>query len=314
MQQEADQRTANAGWEIDHFELLKKEQVNEAVTLKLHHLPSSLFRYRSLLSDYDLENIKNQQFYLAHPDEMNDPYESAFTWDYRKLSDDVLKDGRIWEMGKGFYGTLSKAEIIRVRGAKDSQREILKLVEEKNPNSVGLALMDSLLTQLAEEQGKMMQQKLEKQVKDGIKFCCFSSRNDSILMWSHYADQHKGICVEYNFDQYRLKNSLYPVHYSDQVTDIGKYLVRKEPSMIVPVLAVVQKALDWHYEREWRLAITHGIMDQNFVYSPRPIAIYLGTRISAENKGKVVALCRALNIPAVQMSKDLKAFRISSAL
>jgi len=313
MQPELNQQKVNTEWESEHFDLLKKEQVNEAIALKLQRLPKSLYRYRSLLSGYDLENIKNQQFYLAHPDEMNDPYESAFTWDYRKLSDDVLKDDRIWEMKRGFYGTLSEAEISRIRGAKDSQQEILKIVEEKNPNSVGLTLMDSLLTQLAEEQGKMMQQKLEKQVKDGIKFCCFSSRNDSILMWSHYANQHKGICVEYNFDQYHLKNSLYPVHYSEQVTDIGSYLVRKEPSMIVPVLAVVQKALDWQYEKEWRLAITHGIMDKNFIYSPRPVAIYMGARIAAEDREKVMALCSELGIPTVQMTKDLQAFRISPA-
>ena len=28
----------------------------------------------------------------------------------------------------------------------------------------------------------------------------FSENNKSLLMWSHYADSHKGICVEYSFD------------------------------------------------------------------------------------------------------------------
>ena len=27
--------------------------------------------------------------------------------------------------------------------------------------------------------------------------CCFSEKKDDILMWSHYADGHKGFCLEF---------------------------------------------------------------------------------------------------------------------
>ena len=33
-------------------------------------------------------------------------------------------------------------------------------------------------------------------IRDNSLITCFSKRNDSILMWSHYGDKHKGICFE----------------------------------------------------------------------------------------------------------------------
>ncbi len=32
--------------------------------------------------------------------------------------------------------------------------------------------------------------------------CCFSKTNDNIHLWSHYTDRHKGICVEYDCDDF----------------------------------------------------------------------------------------------------------------
>lgn len=33
-----------------------------------------------------------------------------------------------------------------------------------------------------------------------LQVCCFSSIKDSILMWSHYAKDHSGFCIEYDLD------------------------------------------------------------------------------------------------------------------
>jgi len=34
--------------------------------------------------------------------------------------------------------------------------------------------------------------------KDSLKVCSFSGTQYSIIMWSHYADQHRGFCIEYD--------------------------------------------------------------------------------------------------------------------
>ncbi len=35
-------------------------------------------------------------------------------------------------------------------------------------------------------------------VRASLGVICFSERSDSLLMWSHYADNHNGICIEFD--------------------------------------------------------------------------------------------------------------------
>ena len=39
-----------------------------------------------------------------------------------------------------------------------------------------------------------------KQARDSLRVACFSETNRSILMWSHYAKNHQGFCIEYDFN------------------------------------------------------------------------------------------------------------------
>ena len=60
--------------------------------------------------------------------------------------------------------------------------------------------------------------------------CCFSETNDNIHMWAHYADSHKGICVEYEasgFDDYfsnmlKAKCHLHKVDYRSLPIDLNQ--------------------------------------------------------------------------------------------
>lgn len=63
-----------------------------------------------------------------------------------------------------------------------------------------------------------------------FRLCCFSEEGDPCLMWSHYADNHKGICIEYDFKAAPadITTFFYPALYSDEMfhprmTDTPKY-------------------------------------------------------------------------------------------
>lgn len=89
-----------------------------------------------------------------------------------------------------------------------------------------------------------------------MRVLCFSQIRDSILMWSHYADSHKGVCLgfERNSDPdnglgnygvcipvvYRSDNSLQSFRPLE--------LDHKATSKILTT-----KSLAWSYEHEWRL-------------------------------------------------------------
>lgn len=97
----------------------------------------------------------------------------------------------------------------------------------------------------------------------GTYVCCLSSKCDSTLMWAHYANSNKGICIEYDFNDTKLKplqkSMVFPVAYSNSPVDIHDLLADEkckvyQYSLEAAVLcAALNKAIVWDYENEWRL-------------------------------------------------------------
>ena len=85
-----------------------------------------------------------------------------------------------------------------------------------------------------------------------------SARWNSPLMWSHYADQHRGFCVEYD-----MSTSYCPIVESvDYVgnrrvraSDLYDWIIRGSASSCKAVFEAYffAKASDWRYEKEWRV-------------------------------------------------------------
>ncbi len=79
-------------------------------------------------------------------------------------------------------------------------------------------------------------------VKDMFSITCFSEVCDEILMWSHYAARHNGVCLAFDFNSDICKKIkkcqyIYPTK-GFSVTNLED--------------ATVIKARNWHYEKEWR--------------------------------------------------------------
>ena len=62
----------------------------------------------------------------------------------------------------------------------------------------------------------------------------------------------------------------------------------------------LRKETIWGYEREWRILFNHEILlrstikigEKYFLKLPKPSAIYLGKKIAAENKEKIIDICK----------------------
>lgn len=106
----------------------------------------------------------------------------------------------------------------------------------------------------------------------GTYVCCFSAKSDSTLMWSHYANCSRGVCVEYDFNQLPdmnlLKEAVFPVYYSEAPIDLtdllndDSYLIYKYSLDAAVLCSALNKATPWQYEHEWRLVWElSGIID-----------------------------------------------------
>ena len=83
------------------------------------------------------------------------------------------------------------------------------------------------------------------------------------LMWSHYGDQHKGICIGYSIPE-RIADKVGRVQYvGDRYVRAEKLVTMLEGCEIarreVDRAVLFRKAKSWQYEREWRLIGSLGI-------------------------------------------------------
>ena len=127
------------------------------------------------------------------------------------------------------------------------------------------------------------------------------------VMWAHYADQSRGVCVGIDFD-HPVFDSYHPSepHYEEFATvfSVGQVAYRKiRPALQTDVDASTYihdafftKFEDWAYEREWRLLRPH----RDCMNAPGvPVALYqfpvgciahvvMGLDMSKENVTKVL--------------------------
>lgn len=127
----------------------------------------------------------------------------------------------------------------------------------------------------------------------------FTNRKDSIPMWSHYAEQHKGIAIGYNTACFKWRFpegvSLLPVTYSRERIEIP--LILEEAEGILDVLSTT-KSLGWRYESEWRsvLVVTDkkmGEMKSMFIEFPKEFIaeIIIGFAASIELRRTCYRFC-----------------------
>lgn len=95
--------------------------------------------------------------------------------------------------------------------------------------------------------------KLFRQKKNIYKVSCFSKNYNNPLMWSHYANKHKGVCIGYSFPILPEDFRVYNVTYRNHILPIDIEIAEDS----VMYYWLTNKAMYWEYEEEVR-AITKG--------------------------------------------------------
>jgi len=158
---------------------------------------------------------------------------------------------------------------------------------------------------------------------------CVSEKFDNVVMWSHYADQHKGVvfklrCVD------EIDNTLLAarkVQYTDAFLPFpdadayARHLIGEQPIDFTSLIwnIAYTKHVDWSYEEEWRVHIPllhEPAGDGYSIYPEDPRvfeAIYLGCRMEQEDIKKITELAR-LFLPETKLfigSRSATSFALS---
>ena len=85
---------------------------------------------------------------------------------------------------------------------------------------------------------------------------CLSKTNKSILMWSHYANSHKGVVIDFSTDIYPITDAQ-PIAYNEfeilnleNLALFNNYTKHKVKEIDTPIPFIKYK--DWEYEDEYR--------------------------------------------------------------
>jgi hypothetical protein len=88
--------------------------------------------------------------------------------------------------------------------------------------------------------------------KARYRISCFSKGYEGILLWSHYANGHKGICLEYEVEAEGLSSGhseLAEVQYASFLANLDYSMTAQEQAR----LFLLRKLTPWKYEKEVRL-------------------------------------------------------------
>lgn len=231
--------------------------------------PRRLYKYRAF-SDRTLSMLISDELYFADPSTFNDPLDTKPTVvpdlnpdQLERILQDLVQRRVRAEM-------TAAAKTLRYSGLKTiahidekAVRQAAALIAEAkyeatHPDFDGVDGHTLILA-------NYIQSELLRRYERGI--VSLGERATCPLMWSHYGDQHRGVCIGYSVPG-GIEGSLLKVKYGgDRAvrTSLVESMLQDNPeaggNLDAAVLGV--KARSWSYEREWRLIDKRGVRDSS---------------------------------------------------
>lgn len=193
------------------------------------------YKYKKI-DKFTYELFLNNEFYYSFPHEMNDPFDCYVYSEYKGEKNDYINF------------------LKRYKGSEEEKIRAYNFFESCNFDP--------------EEIYRKINLPIRNNKSEIALINCFSSVNDSIIMWSHYAEFHKGICLGFKavnkdgllyfeVEEIVTKSEpdlnkhapLFKVYYSDSFPEPFNGL-KDDDKEIFKFL--ITKYGDWNYENEYR--------------------------------------------------------------
>lgn len=260
-------------------EFKKKKRVRDLDLASLYHNLAFLMTSRT---DYDTEEpiscFIECIYYLSRAFNTNSPsYFDAFA--FRKCNKylfDSLKDETLNFSSPRVFNDPFDCPVIRLHHSED---HIRKLVAEAYGRLLKVACFS---------RNNFIKQHMENLQNDTCR-----PEYLNTLMWAHYADSYKGVCIHYYFsgDVFRNFNDEYffshnRISYVDN-DEFTKFSLNKLPAEH----AFFTKSKDWNYEREMRIICFKRDNPSDHIQIPIPNcikAVYFGLNCNKADKIKII--------------------------
>lgn len=248
------------------------------------------YKYRGWEGRFQKEMLLNQELYLSPPSKFNDPFDSTITANFLDLTDSEIKEYFDYLYTK--HKDLNKGNFIAKQLLIDDFKKDKKKFQE-NHDMKTLEMYDKHL---------------------GI--ISMSKIWNSILMWSHYSENHYGYCIGFNIEKLMNLNcfgSWGEVEYDKDYPKIKPIEDEKNESFFK---VVYSKAEEWGYEKEIRLSkinrMGYLLEDDRKVNYPVDVIeeIIIGLKSTDDCKNKIINFAEQHKIPVYKIVKLPRKFSL----
>lgn len=318
----------NDFWTSSCFEnKQKKKGFSDNLYDVISNMPQKkIFRFRTC-SDNSFSGFINNEIFLSKASEFNDPYDSVPYVDIKEIGSvinsfflsDNIKKILTGEENRNHLSTIYTDTVFV---------EFIKNIKNR-PEIINEIISDSCMI---DHENIILE--IENYFSQNIYVSCFSERVDNMLMWSHYANSHKGFALEYQTDAHPLfkcsevkccdqkencrdffrfapvvyDKLRYNATYTYEFIAVKLYLYRK----INPTGAFNDSSFDiesifkytlaklnvWEYEKEWRMfhICRKGNSQRKCGLILNPTAIYYGEKICKDHKIALSVIAKSKGI------------------
>ncbi|MBP3496061.1 MAG: DUF2971 domain-containing protein [Clostridia bacterium] len=313
------------------FELMKYIQTNK---------PKSLFHYRRC-SEYTIEAFRENKIYFNTANNFNDPYDCLVYCDIDAISRNITNMIEFPNIQR-LQRNINSTEFLNTKPVQMPQEKAEQLIETLKGKDLQI-IVDSIpkeswgaLASILKDTVKELATSYKNYYQTEMPLVCLSEKYNNVLMWAHYADNHKGFVIEY--DSNTLKTDcmqcpqgkdfttcpewkqvmLLPILYTNQRYDATQYIYDNTLIKIFNMTGIknvwqlkddfaqykinIFKQKSWAYEKEWRLQLYKTNRD-NFIKA-KPAAIYLGCRISKCYEDILVKYAQEQHIRIYKMNEN----------
>lgn len=259
---------------------------------QMNQSSSMLYKLYQLRTAQDLvyltRAIQLGVIWAGPPSGFNDPFDCRPTF-HRSTNPVAVKGYFAWKIRKG--------------NQQRSESEVDRIATDL---AIRYVAGDEHLHQEEENRQKRLLRRLDSEV--GV--ACFTSCYKNVVMWSHYASQHRGACIEVPDNAELFKgHSLVTVKYESDdrpVLRLLEYDGSEESAVKALELCYTRKAKSWGYEQERRAIRSNGPGPLNLPEGAVK-AVTLGALIETEFKAAVIQAARTAPHPVAVYQAKLSA-------
>lgn len=255
----------------------------------LGKIPDTLYKYRVWEDNYQKRFLTDNELYFASADQFNDPFDASLPLKYDEAEltkENIIK--KLVILGRGMWSEIS-------------EEELLRRAEERYKTGG----FDS------DEYWRNFHAKFKADTIKMFGICSLTSKNDNLLMWSHYANSHKGFCI--GFDKFQLyettQGMIGNISYSTTFPTIPMF----DQGIGGMAMLVMTKSTHWEYEDEYRITKTFAARKAYKLNDSAIKEIVFGCRISKESRQEIISIAKSKksDIKLYDSVVDDKEFKLS---